>query len=302
MDLGRLAYFAGVAEAGSFSRGAATLHLSQPALSRQVQLLEEELGQRLLVRTGRGVEPTEAGVALLAHARAIFDLAEKARVDLAERQASPRGQVTVGLPPRVAYALAADLVERFRVAYPDAVISVQEGLSMRLREWLVAGRLDMALLFDPPYAAALQYETLAREPVVVVSAEPLPARMRVADLSNLALVLPSGPNALRRLIEEQARPRGVALRVVAEVDSVRTVLSLVERGVGATVLPRSGLTLWSGARAPQVAALYGPAVRNRVVLATPLARPITRTVRHATQLLRELATAYHAPAAPKSSN
>ncbi|MEH3085663.1 MAG: LysR substrate-binding domain-containing protein [Xylophilus ampelinus] len=293
MDLGRLGYFVGVAEAGSFSRAAAALALSQPALSRQVQLLEEELGQRLLVRTGRGVDPTESGLALLAHARGIFELADKARADLAERQASPRGQVTVGLPPRVAHALAADLVERFRAAFPDAVISVQEALSVRLRESLVAGRLDLAVLFDPPYAAQLQYETVAREPVVLMSAAPLRPRMRLAELAGLPLVLPSGPNALRRLIEEQLRPRGIALRVVAEVDSVQTVLSLVARGVGATVLPASGRALWTWPQPAHTAALHAPAVRNRVVLAMPRTRPASRPARHAAALLRELAAAHY---------
>jgi LysR family nitrogen assimilation transcriptional regulator len=293
MDLGRLEYFVGVAEAGSFSRAAAALNLSQPALSRQVQLLEEELGQRLLVRTGRGVEPTESGAALLAHARGIFELAEKARADLAERQASPRGQVTVGLPPRVAHALAADLVERFREAFPDAVISVQEALSVRLREWLVAGRLDVAVLFDPPYAAQLQYETVAREPVVLMSASPLRPRMRMAELAGLPLVLPSGPNALRQLIEDQVRPRGIALRVVAEVDSVQTVLSLVARGVGATVLPASGRALWTWPQPAHTAVLHAPTVRNRVVLAVPRTRPATRPTRHAVALVRELAAAHY---------
>ncbi|WP_371134941.1 LysR family transcriptional regulator [Rhodoferax sp.] len=90
MDLTRLQYFVAVAEAGSFSRAAAALHMSQPALSRQILLLEEEVRQRLLERTGRGALPTESGLAMLAHARGIFDLAERARVDMHERQLSPR--------------------------------------------------------------------------------------------------------------------------------------------------------------------------------------------------------------------
>ncbi len=150
MDLTRLQYFVAVAEAGSFSRAAAALHLTQPSLSRQVQLLEDELGQRLLERTGRGAVPTEAGSALLAHARSIFELAERARVDMQERQRNPRGRITVGLPPRVAHVITADLVERFHAAYPEAAITVVEGLSIRLREWLVAGRVDVAIVFDPP--------------------------------------------------------------------------------------------------------------------------------------------------------
>src|SRR5258706_15179981 len=124
MDLARLQYFVAVVEPGSFSRAAAALHLTQPSLSRQVQLLEAELGQRLLERHGRGVVPTDAGTALLAHARAIFELAERARSDMAERHSNPRGRLTIGLPPRVAQIITVALVEQFHARYPEAAITV----------------------------------------------------------------------------------------------------------------------------------------------------------------------------------
>jgi LysR family nitrogen assimilation transcriptional regulator len=294
MDIGRLQYFAAVVDAGSFSQAAAVLHLSQPALSRQVQLLEEEVGQRLLIRNGRGVLPTDAGLALLAHARTIFEVAERARADMRERQMNPRGRVTLGLPPRVAHVISPDLVQRFRTQYPDATISVVEALSIRLREWLIAGRLDAAVLFDPPRSPQLIEDTLAREPLVVISASPLPRRMRLADVAPLNLLMPSGPNALRQLLESQAHPRGVPLRIVAEVDSVQTVLALVARGVGATVLPASAERLWRYDAPLHVARIHEPAIRNRIVLAVPRARPSTQILRHAVELVREIATAYYA--------
>ncbi|MGF6528194.1 LysR substrate-binding domain-containing protein [Variovorax sp. PvP013] len=289
MDLTRLRYFVAVVESGSFSRAAATLHLSQPALSRQVLLLEEEVGQRLLVRNGRGASANEAGLALLAHARGIFELADKARADMRERQSSPRGQVTVGLPPRVAQVLTADLVQRFREQYPEATVTIVESLSIRLREWLVAGTLDMAILFDPPTSPQLTEETLGREPLLLFGPRPLPRRMKLAELSAVPLVMPSGPNALRRLLEAHTRPRGLALDIVAEVDSVLTVLSLVARGVAHTVLPASARRLWTYPQTLHEAAIVSPAMRNRVVLAIPRARPATRPQRLAAELLRSLA-------------
>jgi LysR family transcriptional regulator, nitrogen assimilation regulatory protein len=288
MDLMRLQYFVAVADAGSFSRAAAALHMSQPALSRQVLLLEEELGQRLLERTGRGAQPTESGLALLVHARGIFDLAERARVDMSERQLSPRGRLTVGLPPRVAHVLTADLVERFHAKFPEAAITVMEGLSIRLREWLVAGRVDVAIMFDPPHSPQLHQETLVREPLVLVSVESLARRMRLADVAQRKLVMPSGPHALRQLLEQHTRPRGLSLQLVAEVDSVQTVLSLVARGVGDAVLPASATKAWVYPQALHVAAIHAPAIRNQLVLSVPTARPATRLSRFADQLLREL--------------
>jgi LysR family nitrogen assimilation transcriptional regulator len=297
MDLTRLQYFVAVAEAGSFSRAAAALHLTQPSLSRQVQLLEAEVGQRLLERHGRGVAATEAGTALLAHARAIFDLAERARVDMLERQQNPRGRLTIALPPRVAQVLTADLVERFHARFPEAGITVMEGLSLRLREWLIAGRADLALLFDPAPSPQMHLEVLVREPLVLVSKRRLPERLRLAELAHYRLVMPSAPNALRRLLDEHAAPRGHQLQIVAEVDSVQTVLTLVERGVADAVLP-AGVPRQSGKEGRlHVAAIQAPVIRNKLTLAVPAARPATRLSQFGAALLREL-VARHYRAAP----
>jgi LysR family nitrogen assimilation transcriptional regulator len=295
MDLTRLRYFAAVAGAGSFSRAAAALHLTQPSLSRQVQLLEAELGQRLLERHGRGVVTTEAGAALLAHARAIFELAERARSDMADRQQNPRGRLTVGLPPRVAHVITADLVERFHARYPDAGITVMEDLSLRLREWLVAGRADVAVLFDPPSSPQVQLEPLVREPLVLVSRRPLPPRLRLAEVAQRTLVMPSAPHALRRILEEHAAPRGHALQVLAEVDSVQTVINLVARGVADSVVP-AGVPRQAGKAGDlHVAAIHAPVIRNRLVLALPAARPATRLIQGGAQVLRELVLQHFGP-------
>lgn len=288
MDLTRLQYFVAVAEAGSLSRAAAALSMSQPALSRQVLLLEEELGQRMFDRTGRGVVLTPSGEALLAHARAVFARGEEARADMLDRQRSPRGRVTVGLPPRVAHVLTADLVQQFLARFPEASITVEEGLSVRLRESLVAGRVDLAVLFDPPHSPQLLLETLLREPVVLISTAPVPSKIRLAAVARRSLVMPSGPHSLRQLLESHTRPRNMALKVVAEVDSVQTVLSLVARGVGDTVLPQSAVRSWPYAEQVHVAAVVAPSMRNRLVLAIPRARPATLLSRNAAQILREL--------------
>ena len=102
MDLKQIEYFLRVAERRSFSRAAEMLDVAQPTLSRQVRLLEQELGQHLLYRNGRGVEPTEAGLRFVEHARALLALAERAREDLRSLRETPAGKVSVGLPPRIA--------------------------------------------------------------------------------------------------------------------------------------------------------------------------------------------------------
>lgn len=291
MDLRQIEYFSRVVESGSFSAAAATLDLAQPTLSRQIGLLEGEFGQRLLVRTGRGVVPTEAGRTLHGHARAILEQVERARADLHEMAASPTGRVVVGLPPRVAHVLSTALVRRFRERFPRAVISVAEGLSLHLREWLLDGRVDLALLFDPPASAQIHVETLARERLLLIGprrGSSLPRRVGLAALGELPMVLPSSPNAIRKLLEEKLRPRQVALAVVAEVDSVQTVLRLVRDAIGFTVLPESAVPPAVPRGELQVVEIGPPAIRNRLVLATSRARPATRLARETATLLREL--------------
>lgn len=291
MDLRQLHYFVSIVDAGSFSRAAAALNLAQPSLSRQVALLETDLGQRLLTRTGRGVTATEAGEALLVHARAMLDIAQRARDELRELHASPGGRVVVGLPPRVASRVSAALVQRFRAQFPRAVITVSEGLSLHLREWLVAGRLDLALLFDPPASPQLDYRVLTHDPLVLVAPPrhpKLPARVGLAALSNYPLVLPSAPNAIRSLVDAALRPRRIELQVVAEVGAVQTVLSLVAQGVGCTILPETAVQLADGRPALQCARIGPPVIRNSLVLAVPRARPATRLTRETAQLLCEL--------------
>lgn len=289
MELRQLQYLVSVIDAGSFSGGAVALNLAQPSLSRQIALLESELGQRLLVRTGRGVTPTEAGQTLLAHARTMLDIARRAREELRDMDESPGGRVVVGLPPRVALGMSTSLIQRFREKFPRATITVLEGLSVSLRESLVAGRLDMALLFDPVSSPQLSFEPLIREKLMLVApaSSRLPERAGLSTLVNYPMVLPSAPNAIRHLLDKVLAPRGIRLNVLAEVGAVRTALELVAKGVGCTILPESAL----GAKADEAlkrAAIGPPTIWNALVLATPLARPATRLTRGTAQLLREL--------------
>ena len=290
MEMRPLRYFVAVADAGSFSRAAAVLDMAQPSLSRQIAALESELGQRLLVRHGRGVALTEAGEVLLGHARAMLECAERAREALRDLQDSPSGRVTVGLPPRVALGLSAPLVQRFRARFPRAVITVLEGLSVALRESLIAGRLDMALLFDPSPSPMLRLESLMRERLVLVApaGTALPPRVAAAALASYALVLPSAPNAIRALLDRHLALQGIHLEVGAEVGAVGTALTLVAQGAGCSILPESALAADPRAASLPRALIGPPSIRNQLVLAVPVPRPASRLSRETAQILREL--------------
>lgn len=290
MELRQLEILVAIADHGSVSRAAVSLNLSQPSLSRQVARLEDEVGQRLWVRNGRGVEPTAAGERLLEHARAVLESTRRAIDELRDMNESPAGRVTVGMPPRVALGMSVPLVQGFRQRFPRAVITVLEGLSLSLRESLVAGRLDLALLFDPLPSPQLACEPLMREPLLLVAppGSRLPARASLASLAEFPMVLPSAPNAIRGLLDKVLLPRGVALDVIAEVGAVQTVIALVADGVGCTVLPASALSAGAAASKLPRAPIGPPTVWNSLVLATPRARPGTRLTRETARLIRTL--------------
>ena len=168
MDLKQLEYFVRVAELGSFTRAAIALDVAQPALSRQVRLLEVELRQSLLIRNGRGATPTEAGKLLLAHGRGILHQVERAREELGRVRGSLAGRVAIGLPPTLARVLTVPLTRAFRQQLPDAQLSISEGLSVVMQEWLLSGRLDIAVLYNAQPAAGIDIAPLLTEELALV--------------------------------------------------------------------------------------------------------------------------------------
>jgi LysR family nitrogen assimilation transcriptional regulator len=147
MDLKQLEYFVRVAELGSFTRASSVLDIAQPALSRQVRLLEVELRQNLLLRNGRGVTTTEAGKLLLEHGRGILHQVERAREDLGRVRGALAGRVALGLPPSIARVMTVPLTRAFRKRLPSAALSISEGC--RWPCGIVDRLLDIALLYNP---------------------------------------------------------------------------------------------------------------------------------------------------------
>lgn len=288
MDLRQLETFVAVVDKGSISRAAIALHLAQPSVSRQIALLEADLGLRLLERTGRGVAPTAAGQALLAHARTMLGSAQEARQQLRDMASEPTGRIVVGLPHRVAARLCVPLVAHFRARMPRATVSVVEGLSLSLREGLIQGRIDLALLFDPAPTPLIMTEPLLRERLILVG--PAGARLRpqvaLAELSHWPMILPAAPNPIRSLVDAVLLPRKIPLQVVAEVGAVHSALALVEQGAGFSILPESALLMADPARTVSRAAIGPPAMWNQLVLAMPAARTLSRLQLVTADLLR----------------
>ena len=296
MDLKQLEYFVRVAEMGSFTRASIALDVAQPAVSRQVRLLEVELRQSLLVRNGRGAMPTEAGKLLLAHGRGILHQLERAREELGRVRGSLAGRVAVGLPPTLARVLTVPLTRAFRQQLPDARLSICEGLSAVMQEWLLNGRLDIALLYNAQPAAGIEILSLLTEELVLVQARPTglledppPPPIGLREIARLQLVIPSRPNAIRMHLEAEMAGIGCRPEIALEIDGVSAILDLVADGAGCAVLSRNAVASSVSPSAFTVRAICEPALRTRLSLVTSSLRPATLT-QQATLALIETTT------------
>jgi LysR family nitrogen assimilation transcriptional regulator len=294
MDLKQLEYFVRVAELGGFTRAALALGVAQPALSRQVRLLEVELRQNLLARDGRGAVPTDAGRLLLAHARGILHQVARAREELGRVRGALAGRVAVGLPPSLARLLTVPLTRAFRTQMPDATISISEGLSAAMQESLANGRLDIVVLHNVLPSPELDITALQREELFLVQAHgskrpagaPAPS-ITLKALAQLPLVIPSRPNAIRMQVESEMARVGCRPIIALEVDGVSAILDLVADGAGCAVLSRNAVTSAVEPTRYSLRAIRSPALRTQISMATSSRRPATLTQQATQDLIRD---------------
>jgi LysR family nitrogen assimilation transcriptional regulator len=306
MDLKQLEYFVRVAELGSFTRAAQALDLAQPALSRQIRLLEVELRQNLLTRNGRGAVPTEAGKLLLEHGRGILHQVALAREELGAARGALAGRVSIGLPPSLSKLITVPLTHAFRKTLPQAKLTLTEGFSMLMFEGLRLGNLDMAVLYNPDASPELEMTTLHEEELVLISPRKAvkstavkstaaknaaPKTIALLDVAALPLILPSRPNAFRILIDNAMMGIGQRPDIVMEVDGLNAILSLVKEGLGHAVLPRYTLSNFDNVAPFAVRNIDSPHILSRLELVWSSRRPSTATQKQALDVMRSVVLA-----------
>ena len=244
MNLRALRYFVRIAEYGSISHAALHLHVAQPALSRQIRKLEEDLGVRLMTRTAQGVTLTGPGETLLHHGKRILREVEETRLAVLNEEQDVVGPVTVAAEPTLGAMLMPLLLKRVRATYPKVTLSLFEGLTTRIQEGLIDGSFDIGVMQTPRQeeGAHLSITPLLVEPLVFVGPGVGQPRQRkknppitLHELVHAGLILPSRPNALRVLVEEIAAKHGIMLNMLEEVDGMMIIKALVERGLGHTL-------------------------------------------------------------------
>jgi LysR family nitrogen assimilation transcriptional regulator len=241
MELRSLHYFVRVAELGSITRAAAHLHLAQPALTRHVQRLEEELGVALLTRANRGVRLTEAGEKLYEAAIRILRDVERTGDEIRAQDAHPSGRIILGITSTLSPVLVPELFARMRREFPRVELKVMHAGMVRLEEFVIDGRVDIALLSELSRSRLILSTRLAQEEMVLVTrpgARP-PGSVPADELSRTSLVLGDG---LRLAMDALLAGRGIELKVDIEVNDHETMRLLVQRGAAASILPYSLVT------------------------------------------------------------
>jgi len=295
MDIKQLTYFVRVAELGSFTRASIVLDIAQPALSRQVRLLEVELRQNLLVRNGRGITLTEAGKVLLEHSRGVLHQMERLREELSRVRGSLAGSVAVGLPPTLGRILAVPLTRAFKAAMPDASLSILDGLSKTMQESLLTGQLDIALVYNALPTPGIELRPLLQDELLLVqggAGEPGGGEgggaIALADLARHPLIIPARPNALRMHVETALLNISAQPRIAMEVNSVATILDLVADGVGSAVLSRHAVLTAAQPERFTLRRIVDPGLFPLLSIATGADRPATGTQRATLDILERV--------------
>lgn len=285
MTLKQLIYFLAVADTGRFVQAAAETRVAQPTLSRQIQALEDDLGETLFTRGRDHVTLTSAGDTLLPLARRIVADVETARLEIAELANLRRGRLRLGATPSLCVSVVADVLAVFHDAYPGVSLQISEGGSQDLVADLEDGQLDLALVIHQPDrfptpglpgaapapgtprgrlpspgtaapGSALGLTPVLREELVAISAtagrspldEVLGDHAGIAEIARHPLVINRPGYELREAVLSACAAAGVTPRIAVEGGEMDAVLRMVERGLGVAIVPSLVLTGRTGLR------------------------------------------------------
>lgn len=298
MDTHRLKYFLRVAEEGSITRAAKLLGIAQPALSRQVQLLEEDLGVLLFRRNRRGVELTEEGERLRASTAGPLRQLELAVQYTASPLARLERGMLLGLPDSAVGVLAAPLIASLTTLFPHASFSVTVGSTEQLVEAMLKGSVDVAVINPVPDDRVFYRPLLVEELVVVGGPQSTLDSDRsvvFAELVELPLVVPRSPTGIGNALEKAALRARLKLGFRTTTDSLCTAKCLIEAGLVYGVLPVSacyreitdGRLRFAPLREPTLSHELGVAATAQLDLPREVAARIGDTLRDETaQLVR----------------
>ncbi|WP_293454674.1 LysR family transcriptional regulator [Phenylobacterium sp.] len=278
VSLHTLRLFLRVAETRSFSEASRTENVSQPALSRSIRMLEDQLRVRLFDRDTRNVALTDAGLMLQPIAERLISDYDAAFTDLAQSIAGERGHVTVGVLPSIAAGLLPGVLARFRDERPNVEVKVEDTLSDSLSELLQQRRIDFAIDIEPEADRRLAFQPLLSEEFVLVlrRGDPLdrPGPLPWGELKGQRFIDMAAASSVRRATETAFARADVTRRPLYECAYISTVGGLISAGLGVSALPASTLPMM-GSTDVVTRPLINPTVSRTIGIVTLRSRSLS---------------------------
>lgn len=259
----RVQVFRAVAEQASFRRAAEQLHISQPSVSQHVQLLEEELGTRLLERTSTGVRLTSAGELLLNYARRSSRMSQQLLGEITQQEGQPAGNLRLAASTTVAQYLLPRMLAGFLQEHPRIALSVRSGNTQQVTDWLLASEIDLGLIEGPPASKEVKVEPFLDDRLTPIVPRKHPwANTRTVSLEQLkqaSFLLREPGSGTRRVMEQALRRAGLRmnqLTIAMELDSTGAIVAAAEAGLGVGIV--SELAIQKELRLGTIAAVSVP--------------------------------------------
>ncbi|MDO8768251.1 MAG: LysR family transcriptional regulator [Burkholderiaceae bacterium] len=292
METATLRLFLAIAEQGSLTKAAAALETSQSAISRQIVQLEAECGGKLFHRTGRGMVLSDLGSILLPRVEKLLGEIDGILGEAQAMAGIPAGEIKLGLLPIVASVIASRLFKEVQARFPNVRMSLFEGYSGQLEEWLDSGKLDLAVLFHYGKGVPRNQDLLAEVDACLIGTHgdrlTLEKTVRFEQLHDIPLALPSAPNPLRSVLEHTARKCQIRLNPVIEANSIPVQLELVATGGCYTIIPYFAVAKKVQEGILQASLIGDPSIDRSLTLAMTTQRPISLAAREVGRLVRQI--------------
>lgn len=276
VDLRQINYFVALYEEKSITKAARRLHVVQPAVSMQIRRIEEEYGVQLFERTTSGVYPNEAAGAIYPLCLDVLTRVEDVRKTLRSGSGKITGSLSIGVPPSIAHGILAEVLAGYSQKYPEVHISVSEGYSAHLVDWLLQGDLNFAILGEFEDDRRLFSQPIATEEMKVLTSTETDHNgdsITGEELARFKLVLPSSKNLIRILIAAEFEKDGIKLTPAMEIDSLSTVLATIRQPGWASILPASAINDADLATGLRSLRLVDPIIDRTLVATFPTLKP-----------------------------
>jgi LysR family nitrogen assimilation transcriptional regulator len=293
MEFRQVQYFICLFEEGTVTRAARRLNIVQPALSMQIAKLENDLGQQLFERTKQGMVPTAAARQMYRLFLPIMRDYSHARTSLMSTDGEISGHVNIGLIASITEGVLAETLGAFSSKYPNVSVRAADGYSATLTDWVANGQIDAAIINKPRRQLALNVEHIVDEDMVLITSADysaaLPQRLTLRQISSLevALVLPTRGHGLRGILDSFAQNEDVDLAPKFEIDSLVTIVKLVEQTQLATIVPRIAVHRSLDEGRLRSHAIVSPRLIRQVVVVSHPRRPLNSATNAFIEMLTE---------------